>query len=74
MKVMVKDRMVVKTADFERICTAPEGLQLEIDKLVSKISKGRSFVRYIMHVQLYNNIMVCRHSLLTTIGPLEQRM
>lgn len=63
MKVMVKDRMVVKTADFERICTAPEGLQLEIEKLVSKISKGRSFVRYIMHVQLHVHVyMVCRHS------------
>lgn len=49
MKVMVKDRMAIKTADFERMCTAPEGLQLEIDKLVSNISKGRSFVRYVMH-------------------------
>lgn len=47
MKVMVKDRMVIKTADFERTCTAPEELQLEINKLVSKTPKGRSFVRYI---------------------------
>lgn len=52
MKVMVKDRMVVKTADFERICTAPEGLQLEINKHVSKISKGRSFVRYIIYCSM----------------------
>ena len=50
MKVTVKDRMVVKTADFERMCTAPEGLQLEINNLISKVPKGRSFVRYIMHI------------------------
>ena len=42
----VKDRMVIKTTDFERECTAPEGLQLEINKLMSNISAGRAFVRF----------------------------
>ena len=45
LKVKVKDRMTVKTTDFERKCIAPEGLQLEINNLVTKISMGRSFVR-----------------------------
>ncbi|XP_018576461.1 phosphoacetylglucosamine mutase [Anoplophora glabripennis] len=45
MKVTVKDRRVIKTKDAERICVTPEGLQKEINTLVSKYSKGRAFVR-----------------------------
>lgn len=45
LKVRVKDRMVVKTTDFERKCTSPCELQERIDALVSKTTKGRSFVR-----------------------------
>ncbi len=46
LKVRVKDRMVVETADFARRCVAPDGLQEEIDQLVAATSKGRAFVRY----------------------------
>ena len=45
LKVRVKDRMVVKTTDFERRCTSPEGLQEQINTLVSQTARGRSFVR-----------------------------
>ena len=45
MKVRVKDRMVIKTTDFERRCTSPRGLQEEIDVLVSRAYRGRAFVR-----------------------------
>ncbi|KAG5888570.1 hypothetical protein JTB14_029867 [Gonioctena quinquepunctata] len=45
MKVTVKDRNVITTTDAERICVTPSGLQDEINSLVSKYSKGRSFVR-----------------------------
>ncbi len=41
----VQDRMVVKTVDHARKCTSPEGLQTEIDKLVSQTPRGRAFVR-----------------------------
>ena len=41
----MKDRMVVRTTDFERVCLAPEGLQAEIDKLVCAASQERAFVR-----------------------------
>merc|ERR1711924_110219 len=44
-KVMVKDRSVFETTDAERICVKPEGLQKEIDELVAKVPRGRSFVR-----------------------------
>ncbi|XP_019864406.1 PREDICTED: phosphoacetylglucosamine mutase-like [Amphimedon queenslandica] len=44
-KVKVKDRQVIKTADEERKCVKPDGLQDLIDKLVNTVSKGRSFVR-----------------------------
>ena len=46
MKVKVADRKVVTTRDAERFCVTPEGLQLEIDKLVSAVENGRSFVRW----------------------------
>ncbi|XP_044266690.1 phosphoacetylglucosamine mutase [Tribolium madens] len=45
MKVTVQDRNVITTTDAERICVTPEGLQAEIDALVAKFDKGRSFVR-----------------------------
>lgn len=44
-KVLVKDRTVIVTTDSERKTLFPEGLQLEIDSLVVKVKKGRSFVR-----------------------------
>jgi phosphoacetylglucosamine mutase len=45
LKVKVKDRMVVKTTDFERHCLSPEGLQDAIDILVASKPCARSFVR-----------------------------
>ena len=45
MKVLVKDRNVITTTDAERKVVTPEGLQAEIDALVKKFPKGRSFVR-----------------------------
>lgn len=44
-KVTIKDRNVIKTTDAERKVTAPEGLQDEIDRLVSGYTSARSFVR-----------------------------
>lgn len=44
-KVKVANRSVFETTDAERICVKPEGLQAEIDKLVSKTASGRAFVR-----------------------------
>ncbi|XP_017769387.1 PREDICTED: phosphoacetylglucosamine mutase isoform X2 [Nicrophorus vespilloides] len=44
-KVVVEDRNVITTTNAERICTSPNGLQDEINSLVAKYSKGRSFVR-----------------------------
>ena len=48
----VKDRAQVRTADFERQCVSPVGLQSEIDKLVAQFPKGRSFVRYVYCLQV----------------------
>ncbi|XP_041985319.1 phosphoacetylglucosamine mutase [Aricia agestis] len=45
LKVTVQDRNVISTADAERKCTAPEGLQSRIDELVDKYTDGRAFVR-----------------------------
>ncbi|XP_072382514.1 phosphoacetylglucosamine mutase [Diabrotica undecimpunctata] len=45
MKVTVKDRNVITTTDAERICVSPDGLQDEINSIVSKYSKARSFIR-----------------------------
>lgn len=36
---------MITTTDAERVCVTPEGLQDEINKLVAKYPKGRSFVR-----------------------------
>lgn len=44
-KVRVADRNVVKTANAERECITPVGLQTAIDRAVLKYSRGRSFVR-----------------------------
>lgn len=44
-KISVVDRNVITTADAERICVTPAGLQDEIDKAVAKYPRGRSFVR-----------------------------
>lgn len=45
MKVSVADRNVIQTTDAERRCTDPPTLQTEVDSIVAKFSKGRSFVR-----------------------------
>lgn len=45
LKVTVKDRNVVTTADAERICTSPEGLQERINSLIANYKNGRAFVR-----------------------------
>ncbi|XP_048001432.1 phosphoacetylglucosamine mutase [Leguminivora glycinivorella] len=45
LKVTVQDRNAISTADAERRCTAPEGLQSRIDELVATYKSGRSFVR-----------------------------
>ncbi|CAI8033193.1 Phosphoacetylglucosamine mutase [Geodia barretti] len=53
-KKVVKDRMVVKTTDFERNCVSPEGLQEAIDTLVASKPRARSFVRcYIQQLKLH---------------------
>lgn len=44
-KVNVADRNVVKTTNAERQCITPVGLQAEIDRVVLKYPRGRSFVR-----------------------------
>lgn len=44
-KVTVPDRSIFKTIDAERKLVTPEGLQLQIDQVVSKFDKARSFVR-----------------------------
>lgn len=46
LKVSVRDRNIITTTNAERHCLTPIGLQEEIDKAVSKYSRGRSFVRY----------------------------
>ena len=45
-KVLVKDRNVIKTADAERKCVRPEGMQAKIEELSKSYNNGRSFVRY----------------------------
>jgi phosphoacetylglucosamine mutase len=45
LKVLVADRNVIETADAERKCVKPEGLQQQIDQVVLKFPDGRSFVR-----------------------------
>ncbi|XP_043261272.1 phosphoacetylglucosamine mutase isoform X2 [Colletes gigas] len=43
--VKVRDKNVVTTTNAERRCVTPEGLQNEIDRVVSQYKKGRAFVR-----------------------------
>lgn len=45
LKVSVRDRNIITTTNAERHCLTPVGLQAEIDKTVSKYSRGRTFVR-----------------------------
>lgn len=45
LKIFLQDRRVITTTDAERKCVTPEGLQTEINNLVSKYNKGRAFVR-----------------------------
>ncbi|CAH2059340.1 unnamed protein product, partial [Iphiclides podalirius] len=45
LKVTVQDRNAISTADAERVCTAPEGLQGRIVELAGRYADGRSFVR-----------------------------
>ncbi|GJQ87812.1 hypothetical protein Trydic_g18663 [Trypoxylus dichotomus] len=44
-KVIVEDRNVITTTDAERICVTPAGLQDEINAIVTRYNKARSFVR-----------------------------
>ncbi|XP_031847021.1 phosphoglucomutase 3-like protein nst [Nomia melanderi] len=43
--VKVNEKNLITTIDAGRKCVTPEGLQNEIDKVVSQYRKGRSFVR-----------------------------
>lgn len=54
LKIKVKDRNVITTTNAERHCLTPIGLQEEIDKIVSKYPRGRSFVRY--NISLYLDV------------------
>jgi len=45
LKVNVPDRTAFKTEDAERRLTSPANMQNELDSLVRKFEKGRSFVR-----------------------------
>ncbi|KAK9730697.1 Phosphoglucomutase/phosphomannomutase, alpha/beta/alpha domain I [Popillia japonica] len=45
MKVTIANRNVITTTNAETICVTPPGLQDEINALISKFKKGRSFVR-----------------------------
>ncbi|KAK1128078.1 hypothetical protein K0M31_003563 [Melipona bicolor] len=45
LKVKVNNKSIITTANAGRQCITPEGLQDEIDKIVSQYKKGRSFVR-----------------------------
>lgn len=44
-KVKVADRTAFTTANAERQCVTPIGLQVAIDRTVEKFPRGRSFVR-----------------------------
>ena len=46
-QVSVADRNVIQTTDAERKCVLPVGLQQEIEAIVTKFNKGRSFVRWV---------------------------
>lgn len=44
-RVFVQDRTAFETADAERRVVQPEGLQARVDEEVSRVAKGRSFLR-----------------------------
>ena len=44
-KLRVADRAAIVTADAERRCVAPAGLQAAIDAAVTKVPRGRAFAR-----------------------------
>ncbi|XP_052744975.1 phosphoacetylglucosamine mutase [Bicyclus anynana] len=44
LKVTVEDRNAISTADAERQCTSPAGLQARIDELSSAYDSGRAFL------------------------------
>jgi phosphoacetylglucosamine mutase len=44
-KLKVADRGAITTADAERRCVTPEGLQAAIDAAVAKVPRGRAFAR-----------------------------
>ncbi|CAL7951289.1 unnamed protein product [Xylocopa violacea] len=43
--VRVSNKNVIRTTNAGKQCVTPEGLQCEIDKIVSQYKRGRSFVR-----------------------------
>ena len=45
LKVRIADRNVIQTADAERVCIKPDGLQNAVNEIVAKFKDGRSFVR-----------------------------
>ncbi|EFJ45974.1 hypothetical protein VOLCADRAFT_82053 [Volvox carteri f. nagariensis] len=45
LKLQVADRSCITTADAERVCVAPVGLQDAITRVVSLVPHGRAFVR-----------------------------
>ena len=45
LKVVIRDRTMIKTTDAERRCVAPAHLQDRIEELVSRYQSGRAFVR-----------------------------
>jgi len=44
-KLKVADRARIATANAERRCVAPEGLQAAIDAAVTRVARGRAFAR-----------------------------
>ena len=44
-KLKVADRAAITTADAERRCVTPAGLQAAIDGVVAKVPRGRAFAR-----------------------------
>lgn len=50
---------MITTADVERRCVTPTGLQQAIDDLVSLVPNGRSFVRSVKTSERYCKIYAC---------------
>lgn len=66
LKICVKDRNIITTTNAERQCLTPIGLQEEIDKTVSKYSKGRAFVRYNTIIFIFIQSVVQKFAKCTT--------